>query len=284
MEKINIAFFGTPDFTTRFLDKLEKCNLTPILIVTKEDTPKGRKMIVTPPLPKIWGLERNIQVIQPTKIDDKFISDFKKLKIDIGVVVAYGKILPEELLNIPTFGFINIHYSLLPKYRGATPVEASILNGDDKTGISIQKMAYKLDSGDIIYLKETDIFPDETALNLRERLNDLALEILPETITSIVSGKSKPSKQDENQATFTKKIKKEDGLISFTDDPTINYRKYRAYFGWPGTFFYAQKDDKKIRVVVKNASMKDGKFEIEKVIPEGKKEISFSEFLKSYRI
>ena len=193
------------------------------------------------------------------------------------MVVAYGKIIPEDIINLPNLGSINIHYSLLPKYRGASPMESAILNGETETGITIQKMAYKMDAGDIIAQEKTKIMPDETAPELRQRLIKIGGEILVKILLNFIQGKIKAIPQNENEATFCKKIKKEDGLIDLNSDATKNYNKFRAYVFWPRTFFFVNKK----RVIITDAELVDNQFVIKKVLPEGKKEITWQEF-KSY--
>ncbi len=283
MHNLNIAFFGTPDLVLPILDELESSGLLPKIIVTGKDEPVGRKMIITKPAPKVWGEARNIPVLQPGKIDAVFIEEFQKYNINLAIVVAYGKILPQTLLDIPKLGMVNVHYSLLPKYRGATPVESAILHGDSETGVVIQKMAFALDAGDIIEKEVVTISPDETAPVLRSRLNEIAKKLLIQTIQKIVNGTASYEKQDDSKATLCKKIKKEDGLLDLGNDPIINYRKFRAYFRWPGTYFFIEKNGKQIRVVIKEAEFKEGKFEILRVIPEGKKEMSYKDFLAGFQ-
>ncbi|MDD4988996.1 MAG: methionyl-tRNA formyltransferase [Candidatus Pacebacteria bacterium] len=283
MRSLHIAFFGTPELVIPILDELKNAGLIPKVIVTGKDEPQGRKMLVVRPLPKIWAETRGIPVLQPEKINTGFLEDFKKYNIDLGVVVAYGKILPKTLLELPRFGMINVHYSLLPKYRGATPVESAILNGDDTTGVVIQKMAYELDAGDIIEKEKVIIYPNETAPSLRNRLNEIAKKLLVTTIQKIADGTAAYEKQDDTKASHCKKIKKEDGLIDLTDDPAKNLQKFRAYFGWPGTYFFIERNSKKIRVIIKDAMLKEGVFEITRVIPEGKKEMSYKDFLAGFQ-
>ena len=280
--KLSFVFFGTPDLVIPILDELEKNNLLPSLIVTGLDVKKGRKMLITKPAPKVWAEARNIPVLQPEKIDAEFIENFKN-NFDLGVAVAYGKILPKSLLDIPKFGMINVHYSLLPKYRGATPVESAILNGESETGVSIQKMVFELDAGDVIDEEKTEIRTNEKALELRARLNDIAKKILPGTISKIVDGKATFKKQDASLATHCGKIKKEDGLINLEEDPLLNYRKFRAYFGWPGSYFFVSSDGKNIRVKITDADFTDNKFIVKKVIPEGKNETDYQSFLKGLK-
>lgn len=280
MENRRLAFFGTPELTLSLLDELMVTNLTPVLIVTGEDKPQGRKMVITPPPVKVWALERGIPLLQPKKLDREFIESFKTYRIELSVVVAYGKIIPEELIALPELGTVNVHYSLLPKFRGATPVEAAILTGETHTGVTIQHMRYELDSGPIIQTAETEILPDETGEKLRSRLNQLARPILVEAINNLFEGRATLTPQDSTEATFCKKIKKEDGEIRLDDDATINYRKFRAYFGWPGTYFFTERNALQMRVLIKDAVLENGKFVIKRVLPEGKKEMSYEEFLR----
>ena len=252
-------------------------------------------MILTPPPVKIWAIENKIPYIQPTNLkggaDIVFRNiaqagepsiairqqadmrvDENNICPDLSIVVAYGKIMPEEIINLPKFGSINIHYSLLPKYRGASPVESAILNGDTKTGVSIQQMKYKMDSGPIITQEETEIFPTEKASELRTRLIKIGGDALVKILPTIMEGKTKPIPQDESNATFCKKIKKEDGLIDPNDNPVKNYNKFRAYATWPRTYFFETGK----RIIITDAVLEEGKFLIKKIIPEGGKERPFS--------
>ncbi len=278
MSKLKIAFFGTPELTTSILDELFSCGYTPEVIITQPDRPQGRKMIITPPPAKAWALAHNIPVLQPEKIDENFISEIKNLNLDISLVVAYGKIMPTELIDAPKFGSINLHYSLLPKYRGATPVESAILAGDATTGVSIQQMKYELDAGAIIAQSETEIGASETAPELRIRLNDVGKKMIVEVLKQFETGNIVKTEQDENKATHCAKIKKEDGLVNLEVElPSELWNKYRAYFGWPSIYFFDQNGK---RVKITKATFQDDKFVIEKIIPEGKKETDYSSISK----
>ena len=210
------------------------------------------------------------------------IENFKKNNFDLAVVVAYGKILPLELINTPKYGMVNVHYSLLPKYRGATPVESAILAGDKETGVSIQQMIFNLDAGDIIDEERTNINENEGTQELRSRLNEMAKILLPKTIQKIVEGSATFKKQNNLDATYSKKIKKEDARIDFEDDPYKNFLKIRAYNVWPVAFFFKEHLGKKIRVKITDVSFSDGKLIIKKVIPEGKKEMDYESFVRGY--
>lgn len=275
----HIAFFGTPDFTVDFLEALQKHDLMPSLIVTNPDRAVGRGMTMTSPKPKVWGQQHSIPVIQPETIDAAMLATLAETKWDVFIVVAYGKILPATLIDMPTFGTINVHYSLLPKYRGATPVEAAILNGDTVTGVCIQQMHYKLDSGPLLATEEVVIEPTDTTLTLRARLNDLALNMLSATMQALFAGTATTTEQDESQATHCGKINKRDGEINISDDTQLNDRKFRAHVGNVGTYFYTEKNGKQIRVKVTKAHVDENNFVIDEVIPENGKPQSYQQFL-----
>lgn len=268
---MKIAFFGTPDFTIEFLEILKKSSFCPSLVVTNPDRPVGRGMVMTSPLPKKWADENSIKVLQPEKLNDEVFEELSKESWDLFVVIAYGKIIPERIINLPKFGTINLHYSLLPKYRGATPVESAILGGDDISGITIQKMRFKLDTGPIIFQQEIVIEKSDTTMTLREKMNQRAQGILPSVIENIFQNNITEIEQDESNSSHCGKISKEDGLISLPDDPISLDRKWRAYQGWPGLYFF---DDGK-RIKITKAHLDGERFVIEEVIPENGKRISF---------
>lgn len=268
---IQFAFFGTPDVAVETLEILKSNGYIPRIIVTSPDRPKGRGLALTPPPVKTWADTNNIPCLQPEKLDSEFLSELRSTNFELSVVVAYGKIMPENLINLPAKGTINIHYSLLPKYRGASPVESAVLNGDTETGVDIQQMALGLDTGDILVEEKVAILPDETAPALRSRLIQIGGELLAKSLQDIVAGNITPRKQSETGMSKCGKIKKEDGLIDLAGDPIINYNKYRAYFGWPGVYFF--KDGKRIKIT--KAKFENGQFIPERIIPEGKKEMDY---------
>ena len=271
MNNLKFVFFGTPDVASKTLEILKINGYLPSLIVTAPDKPQGRKMIVTPPPVKVWARENNIPYLQPEKINEEFILKLSTFNLELSVVVAYGKILPEELIKMPKLGTINIHYSLLPKYRGASPVEACLLNGDTETGVSIQQMVFKLDSGDVIAKEKINIDINDTKIELREKLINTGGNLLCKIIPSIVNQNLRPEPQNESDVTFCKKIKKEDGEIDPNGKSKDNWNKYRAFFGWPGVFFF--ENNKRIKIT--KARYENNKFVIEKIIPEGKKETNY---------
>jgi methionyl-tRNA formyltransferase len=281
MEKLNFAFFGTPTVASLTLDIMARNGYVPSIIVTSPDKPAGRGLKMTPTPVSLWAEKNNIPCLKPEKITPEFINNLKPDIYNLFVVVAYGKILPEILINAPKLGTINIHYSLLPKWRGASPLEASLINGDDVTGVSIQQMVYKLDSGPIFAEKEITIDEKITKEELRNKLIEMGGNLLCEILPKIVNKNITPEIQDESKAIYCSKINKEDGELDIVNgNPKENYNKYRAFSGWPGTYFFATKHNKKIRVKIKEAVYENNLFIINRVTPEGKKEISYEDFLR----
>ena len=278
MNKLSWVFFGTSDVSVSVLEYLKQTGLTPKMLVTTPDKPQGRKFILTPPPVKTWGLKNNIKIVQPEKLDDNFISELKKENWDLFVVVAYGKIIPIEILNLPKHKSINIHYSLLPHLRGAAPVEGAILGDLRETGVSIILMDEKMDHGPIIAQEKVSVpnWPP-TRTELMENMNTIANKLLVKIIPEWVSGKITPKEQDHTQASYVKMIKKEDALIDLGDDGYLNFRKIMAYERWPRAYFL---EDQK-RIIINEAVWKDGKLEITKVTPEGKKEMDYKVYQNS---
>ena len=254
------------------LEILKENGYLPSLIITPPDAPKGRGLRLQASAVAVFAEKNGIPCLKPGKLSDL---GAKLPNCDLFVVVAYGQIIPEKILKMPVFGSINIHYSLLPKYRGASPVESAILNGETETGATIQKMIFEMDAGDIIAQEKIAILPDEKAPELRKRLIKIGGELLVKTLPDFAEGKIRPIPQNGNIASVCKKIKKEDGLISENDlavkPPSVLYNKFRAYAIWPRIFFF--KNDK--RIIITDAELKDGKFVIKKIIPEGGKEVDY---------
>ncbi len=273
------VFFGTPEFSVSTLEALKVSGFLPSLVVTAEDKPVGRHQIMTPSPVKLWAESQNIPVLTPTKIDDEFISELKPKSLNLFIVAAYGKILPQKLLDLPKFGTLNVHPSLLPRYRGAAPLEGPILSGDQTTGITIMKIDELVDHGPILAQEIIELYGKEITPELGKALFYRGGEMLSKIIPEYIAGKITPTEQDHTQATFTKKIKKEDGLVDLgVELPSVLWQKYRAYYGWPGIYFI---DEKNKRVKITDALYEDGMFKIQKVIPEGKKEIRYEDFIRT---
>ena len=277
--KSNFAFFGTPALAVEILEALEKAGHTPAVIVTMPDRAQGRGMEMRETAVAAWGGDRGIPVLKPEALDADFISHFTSFNAQFAIVVAYGKILPQALLDVhPMY---NIHYSLLPRWRGATPVESAILAGDTETGVALQRIVHKLDAGPVVALEETTIGKNETAPALRTRLNGIAAELLVRVFPALSEGASEERVQDESAITHCGKIAKEDGHVSLSDSAETLDRKFRAYYGWPGIYTFFERGGKQIRTIIAEAHLKGGTFVITKVKPEGKGVISYEDFLRS---
>ena len=247
MKEINfkIIFFGTPSVGANILEGLAKNKYKPVLTVTTPDKPAGRKQKLSPSPVKLTAQKYSIPVLQTEQkkiIREKTI----KLKPDLIIAAGYGRIIPEEILNIPQYCSLNIHPSLLPKYRGPSPIQSAILNGSRQTGITIFKMDEKIDHGPIISSKKINISSDDTFDLLQEKLVREAIKLLLETIPKYVKNEIKPQKQNNSLASYSRIIKKEDGKIKWKSDSASIERKIRAFFPWPGTFTFWEKNDKKI--------------------------------------
>ncbi len=271
MKKTPFVFFGTPYVASDTLEILFAHGLVPSVIVTSPDRPSGRGMKMQSSPVKLWADAHGILVLQPEGLDTAFDFRLSTFNCILALVVAYGKIIPESLINSFPLGVLNIHYSLLPKYRGASPVESALLHGDTETGVTIQEMVYTLDAGDIVAMEKTRIEPTERTPQLRARLITLGAELLANILPDYVIGKITPVPQDHAQASKCGKMKKEDGDLTNETSDVVKWNKYRAYAEWPRTYFF--KDDK--RIIISEAKFEEGKFVIVKVIPEGKKEIDY---------
>ncbi len=277
-----IAFFGTPELCIPILESLKEANMLPAVVVTQIDAPKGRGMIMTAPPVKVWAEENNIPVVQPEKLNEDFFQLYGTYDLDLAIVVAYGKIIPERVINLPRYGSLNVHYSLLPKYRGATPVEAALLAGDAETGVCIQQMHFALDSGPVLAETHVMIEDSERKPELLARLNEIAAQMLPQIVEQVLTDTATRREQDPMEVTYSGKIEKAHGELRLTDDEHLeNWRKFRAFYGNPGTFTFVEKDGKMVRLKITDAEFVDEKFVVKKVIPEGKKETDFENFLKS---
>ena len=278
-----IVFFGTPEIAVTVLDSLKEAGYLPALIITNPDAPQGRKMLMTPPPVKVWAGAAGILVLQPTTLKDpEVLAQLTEGAYTLFIVAAYGKIIPQTILDIPKHGTLNVHPSLLPKLRGASPIRSAILNDMRETGATIMLMDAELDHGPILAQKTVVI--EEASWPLRGIALDSMLaheggELLVTTIPKWLEGTIHPHEQTHEEATFCTKITKEMGEIDLTADPYANLLKIRAFDGWPGTYFFTERNDKRIRVKIVDAELaEDGSLNILRVIPEGKKEMAYSDF------
>ncbi len=233
---MNIIFMGTPDFAIPALKTLIESEHSVSAVFTQPDKPKGRGHKLTPPPVKVLAEQNGIAVYQPESLKknaDEYISIINDIKPDIIVVAAYGKILPKEVLDIPTFGCVNIHGSLLPKYRGAAPIQWAVLNGDKETGITTMLMNEGLDTGDILMTEKTEIGENETASELFERLSLMGAELMLKTIDNLQKGKITPKKQDNSKATYAQMLSKDLSNIDFNRPVYEVHKKICGLSDWP---------------------------------------------------
>lgn len=276
---MNFVFFGTPEYAAIILEKLIRAGFIPQAVVCNPDRPVGRKQIITPPPTKllITNYKLQIPVLQPENLGEDFISEIFDLKPDFCIVAAYARIIPREILEIPRMGTIGVHPSILPRYRGASPIQSVILGGEKKTGITLFLLDEKLDHGPILAKLEIEILKLDTFQSLRTKLADSGGDLLIETLPKFVKGEITPLPQDEIEATYTKKFKTEDAYIDPLQltEATENggesaikiSRKIRALNPEPGT--WTTKDNKRMKLL--EAKIIDGKLKITKLQVEGKK-------------
>ena len=294
---MNVIYFGTPDWAIPPLAGLVSKGFQVSMVVTQPDRFTGRKKILTPCAVKSFALQKNLSVFSPNKIKDLDVfSQIKQQNPDIIIVCAYGQILPQDLLDLPRFGSFNIHFSFLPKFRGASPVQASILAGDSTTGISIQKMVMKLDAGPILSeSKPIKILESDTSRTLGEKLSVHSQNLLLDSIDQILANK-RLIQQDESKATFCGLIKKEMGRINWLEDtPELISRKLRAYDPWPGIYSYdingkrisfleieINREQTQAGVIQRDFSIgcRGGSVKLKIIKPEGKNIMSGEEFLR----
>ncbi len=235
--KPNIYFWGTPDFADVILRSIMTAGINISHVVTQPDRPSGRKGLVTFSPVKKTAIAKKIKILQPEKLKDKdFLSQLALDAPDLMIIAAYGKIIPKEVLDIPKMGAVNVHPSLLPKYRGASPVSAAILNGDLQTGVTLIIMDEKMDHGPILAQERWPITQEDTNETLHQKLAELSASMLIKTIPLFLAGKATAAPQPHESATFTNILTREDGRLDFSQPADALERKIRAYSPWPGTW------------------------------------------------
>ena len=246
MTPLRIIFMGTAELSCASLEKLsDDKNFTVSDVVTQPDKPKGRELKLTPSPVKVLAEKLNLPVLQPLKArDENFIAELRELKPELLIVVAYGQILPPSILDLPPFGCLNVHTSLLPKYRGAAPIQWAIANGDAETGVTIMQMDAGLDTGPVLSTRRTPILPADDSQILHDRLAQLGAELLVETIPDFVAGKMTPQPQPAAGSTYAAKIKKDDGKIDWHQPATQIWNRLRAFTPWPGAFTFLTAEPK----------------------------------------
>jgi methionyl-tRNA formyltransferase len=232
---MRIIFMGTPEFAVPSLRTLIESEEEVVAVVCQPDKPKGRGLEVIPPPTKVLAEKHSIPVLQPQKIrTDEFFNNIKNLNPDLICVTAYGKILPKNILDLPPYGCINVHASLLPKYRGAAPINWAIMRGEKATGITTMKMDEGMDTGDMLLRREMPIDDEDTGETLSEKLSEMGGEVLIETIKLFKEGRLDPIPQDHSQATYAPMLKKEDGNIDWEKSAEEIKNLVRGALPWPG--------------------------------------------------
>ena len=302
MKDMRIVFMGTPDFAAAILKRLIDTGRNVVGVFSQPDKPVGRKQVIMPTATKALAMEHGIPVFQPAKLrDGEALAIMKELKPDLTVVAAYGKILPKDLLDVPPLGNVNVHGSLLPKYRGSAPIQWSVINGDKITGITTMYMAEGMDTGDMIMKFELPIGEDETAGELFERMAELGADSIEKTLELFDKGEVKGEPQNEEEATYAPMLKKEMGEIDFSKTSDEIHNLVRGLNPWPVAFTFL--DGKTIKIHEAKAAegffgeegelldekrfivgCKNGAVELITVQPEGKNKMSGADFIRGRRL
>ena len=235
---MNIIFMGTPDFAVEALRAIYNSNHKILAVFTQTDKPVCRKAIITPCAVKVEALNLSLKTLSYEKISRDGVEDLKALNPDVIVTCAYGQILSKQILEVPKFGVINIHASLLPKYRGSSPIQWAVINGEIETGVTIMQTALGVDTGDVLTYEKTPILKYETAGELFERLSKIGASLIVKTLDLLENGAITPVKQDESKATHVKMLSKQDGLLDFNNDATNVVNKIHGLNPWPCAFTY----------------------------------------------
>ena len=244
---MKLVFMGTPDFAVPCLEELIKAGHEIVGVFTQPDKPVGRKRVMTPPPVKVCAEKNGITVYQPDSVrTEECLSLMKELNPDCVVVVAYGKIIPSDMLKLPKFGFVNVHGSLLPKYRGAAPIQWSIIDGEKKTGVTTMQMDDGIDTGDMLEVSETEIGENETAGELFDRLAEMGGKLIVSSLSKLEKGELTPIPQDHEKSNYAKIISKEMALIDFNMSAENVFNLIRGFNPWP--IAYTIIGDKRLKV------------------------------------
>ena len=302
---LRIVFFGTAELAVASLRALAgDPEFNVVAVVTQPDKPRGREMRLQPSAVKAAAVALGVAVLQPKRArEEDFIEEIRGLNPDLNVVVAYGQILPQALLEVPKHGSVNVHTSLLPRHRGAAPIQWAILEGDSETGVTIMKMDAGLDTGPILTERRSAIADEDTAQTLHDRLAVMGAELLVETIPDLVAGKITPRPQPEG-ATYARKIEKADGLIDWNESAAQISRRVRAFTPWPGAYTFLEANGQRRMIKILGGAVLDvagvpgtvvstskegivvaagnGSFCITTLQPEGRKRMTAHEFLTGH--
>ena len=301
---MRIIFMGTPEFAAPAIDSLIAAGHEIAAVFSQTDKPKGRGYAMTPPPVKVKALEHHIPVYQPTSMKDgEALKIFHEIQPDVGVVIAYGKILPKDILDAPQFGCINVHASLLPKYRGAAPIQWSVMDGESKTGVTTMQMDVGLDTGDMLMKCETAIDPDETAGELHDRLSEMGAELIVRTLDALQKGELKPQKQDDSLSCYAKMLTKELCAVDWSRSALEIHNQIRGLSPWPVTTTILEGKKLKLHrsalsgmevpeakcgeiISLEPLTVKcgTGAIELLEIQAEGKKRMSAGDYLRGHKI
>jgi methionyl-tRNA formyltransferase len=301
-----VVFFGTPHFAVPTLRRLLDSSHSVAGVITQPDRPRGRGQKITHAPVKALALARGIPVYQPDRLKPPEVADtLRGWGADLGVVAAYGRIIPEQLLTIPRLGMINVHASLLPKYRGAAPVHRAVINGDSQTGVTIMRVVKELDAGSMFAQVTRPIGPDETSDVVESALADMGAELLLTIVEQLASGNAREEPQDETQATYASRLTKEEGLIDWTRSASDIHNRVRGLYPWPHAYTFF----KGTRLIILRSAVADagasatspgtilratseaihvatgdGELAILEVQPEGRRAMRAHDFLLGHRL
>ena len=301
-EKIKVVFMGTPDFAEESLRELYEAGFNIIGVLTNPDKPSGRGMKLKASPVKEYALAKNIPVYQPKKVrnNEEILNTLKELAPDVIAVVAYGKILPQEILDVPKYGSINVHGSLLPKYRGAGPIQWCVLDGEEETGVTTMLMAEGLDTGDMLLKSSTKIGENETAGELHDRLSTMGADLIVETLSKLPNNEITPEKQDDNLSNYAPMLTKELCKIDWSKSAPQIHNQVRGLNPWPVAV--ATVNGKRVKIYSTQLSDKndtagkiiclnpltvacgEGSVIITELQPEGKKRMNSQDYVRGYRV
>lgn len=302
---MRVVFMGTPDFAVGTLEAIVEAGHEVVAVVTQPDKPKGRGGAMAMSAVKECAIKHNLTVLQPVKArEESFVEELRTYNPDVIVVVAFGQLLPGSIIHMPKYGCINVHASLLPKYRGASPIQWAVLDGCEYSGVTTMQMDEGLDTGDILEVAKVKLDEKETGGSLFDRLSVVGAELLVETLKKAESGELHPVKQDENEATYVKMLNKSFGLLDFTKKPEVLERMVRGLNPWPSAFTHIEgkllkiwdasvevtDDDKECGSVVTDqktyfkVKCDGGYLVINELQLEGKKRMKTADFLRGYSV
>ncbi len=302
---MRVVFMGTPDFAVGTLEAIVEAGHEVVAVVTQPDKPKGRGGAMAMSAVKECAIKHGLTVLQPVKArEESFVEELRTYNPDVIVVVAFGQLLPDSILHMPEYGCINVHASLLPKYRGASPIQWAVLDGCEYSGVTTMQMDEGLDTGDILETAKVKLDEKETGGSLFDRLSVVGAKLLVETLKKAESGELHPVKQDENEATYVKMLNKSFGLLDFTKKPEVLERMVRGLNPWPSAFTHIEgkllkiwdasvetaDDDKECGSVFTDkktyfkVKCDGGYLVINELQLEGKKRMKTADFLRGYSV